>query len=788
MLLLVASFASICGFLFGYDLGLIGGALLEIRDDFGIGDWAAEAIVSAAKFGAFFGTFIGGAAMLHYGRRKAIAVDSLFFIVGPLVMAASAGVAGLVVGRVIVGLGIGISAVVVPSYLGEVAPAKVRGRVVEMYELLLCAGMVAALLCDAALQSLPGNWRWMVGAPVLPALVLSLSLCLLPESPRWLVIRGQLDEALAVIHRVYTNRHLPAGMQHSTAEVEEELLQLWSSVEKDRAAAETRRLAHAERARQRAEQRAAKAAGPAAASGGSASPRHNGGWQRLQPAEGEEGEEEDEQQQQRRQVSAASSEAAAVEAGAAGVHRRMQRAVQSAGGDQAWRERRDPMQQGALNSGSSNNGEAARGSSPLRVPLHLRRIRTSSRDFQQDQQQLQGFDAHEEVSLDTPPPPPYQAALAAGSQASSASRPPPAVPTTTAAPAAAPAAAVAMGGGTLLRLDEWGGVPLLPSGQGVSPDARQQQQDEQQADGQEVAGGGGAAAHPPMSLGGSSMRFNGGGGFLGTLRRMLGDIYLVACGPERQALQMSLWLAFFNQAFASTSIINYAPQVLERAGVESHSAAMLMSSLVGGTKLLGVLLSLFLVDTLGRRPLLLWGSLGCAASLAALALADWLALKAFLVAAMCAFIFAFSASWAGVFWVLLSELFSMSAKSPAASAATATLFLTGAIADTLFLTLHGWLGPFVFLIFAGLAATAGLYVAAVVPETKGKSLQEVQALLSLRCAPGSRRSRRSWWWWPRARGREERHGLLPTGAVLSDGGDAEGGSVGRGRLELSANP
>jgi hypothetical protein len=116
------------------------------------------------------------------------------------------------------------------------------------------------------------------------------------------------------------------------------------------------------------------------------------------------------------------------------------------------------------------------------------------------------------------------------------------------------------------------------------------------------------------------------------------------------------------------------------------------------------------------------------------------------------------------------------------------LCLAGAIADTLFLTLHGWLGPFVFLIFAGLAATAGLYVAAVVPETKGKSLQEVQALLSLRCAPGSRRSRRSWWWWPRARGREERHGLLPTGAVLSDGGDAEGGSVGRGRLELSANP
>lgn len=72
---------------------MIGGALLNIRDAFGIGDFASEAIVGAAKFGAFFGTFLGGAAMLKYGRRRAIALDSLFFIVGPLVMAASAGVA-----------------------------------------------------------------------------------------------------------------------------------------------------------------------------------------------------------------------------------------------------------------------------------------------------------------------------------------------------------------------------------------------------------------------------------------------------------------------------------------------------------------------------------------------------------------------------------------------------------------------------------------------------------------------------------------------------------------------
>ena len=70
-----------------------GGALLNIQDAFGLGDWAAELIVGAAKLGAFFGTFLGGALMLHYGRRKAIAIDSIFFLIGPLVMAVSAGVA-----------------------------------------------------------------------------------------------------------------------------------------------------------------------------------------------------------------------------------------------------------------------------------------------------------------------------------------------------------------------------------------------------------------------------------------------------------------------------------------------------------------------------------------------------------------------------------------------------------------------------------------------------------------------------------------------------------------------
>lgn len=92
MLARVAALASVAGFLFGYDLGLIGGAMHGIRAEFGLrGDAAVEAIVGAAKAGACVGTFLGGAAMLRYGRRKAIVMSAAFFAVGPAIMAAARG-------------------------------------------------------------------------------------------------------------------------------------------------------------------------------------------------------------------------------------------------------------------------------------------------------------------------------------------------------------------------------------------------------------------------------------------------------------------------------------------------------------------------------------------------------------------------------------------------------------------------------------------------------------------------------------------------------------------------
>ena len=227
MLFLVVAFAGLGGFMFGYDLGVIAGALLYM----GLRDADASLVVAAAKFGAVCGTFVGGALMQEFGRRPAIACTGVFFLLGPLAMtsASAASIPALVVGRLLVGLGVGASAVVVPAYAAEMAPAERRGAVVVVYELMLCFGMIAAssrLRAEGRARKLEVDAR----PPRLPAVAVLCSFAILPESPRWLVRRGRLRDALAVIEslREGTKRRRgggdPAEMERrldaSTARVE----------------------------------------------------------------------------------------------------------------------------------------------------------------------------------------------------------------------------------------------------------------------------------------------------------------------------------------------------------------------------------------------------------------------------------------------------------------------------------------------------------------------------------------------------------------------------------------
>ncbi|KAK9817311.1 hypothetical protein WJX72_012503 [[Myrmecia] bisecta] len=696
MLYRVAAFAALGGFLYGYDLGLIGGAMLNIHDQFHTSTAASEVIVGAAKIGAFFGTFLGGAMMLYYGRRKAIAMDSIFFMAGPVIMAAAYGVTGLVVGRVVVGLGIGISAVVVPAYLGEVAPAKSRGKIVEIYEVMLCLGMLCSVLADVALQDVHNNWRWMVGLPFIPGFILSAALLVLPESPRWLVVNGHLDEALAIIHRVYTHHRLPQGAQESTAEVEHELMDLWSSVEKDKAA-QRERLQDVRRNRTRRDPDALPL---------------KKGWHlgkarkfhTLEQSVGDLGSDADvlhireprgkglepspDVELGRRQVATPVKQEPIKGMALPSESELSRLAVQAPPPLQPSAQRAGPRQPGRQ---LSRLHDVSRSAAP---PEGDSGASTSGQTFEQiDLDGSNPFDATADDSrggdgLSSPTATSEELSNPSSSLYRSLSE----------VPKGLPRIRTKSDAEELTR-----GVTLAPHhlAERVSPGGELQQ-----------------ALHQEVV------------GFWGTLWNMLQDIYVVATGPERNAVHMALWLAFFDQGIASTAIINYAPVVLEGAGVRDHMHATLLSSTITGSKIMGVVLAMFLVDTAGRRPLLIYGSFGSALGMVLLTAADALHSAPLVVVAMCLFILAFSMSYAGIFWVLVSEIFSMSAKSPAASAATAMLFASGAAANLVFLSLHDWLGAGAFLVFATIAASGGVYCYIMVPETKGRTMAEVQVLLA----------------------------------------------------------
>ena len=240
MIYRIAAFACLGGFLFGYDLGLISGALLIIKKEMGLSSEEAELIVSGAKFGAFFGTFIGGAIMHKYGRRMAILASSVVFTIGPLMMAFSSSWTGLTAGRVVVGLGIGSSSVAVPAYLAEMASPENRGTVVSMYEVMLCVGMLMSSLIDFCLKDVPGNWHWMVGAPAIPGLILGMGVLTLPESPRWLITQDRMDDAVACLetlrYSMLREEDADSAKKRTCCEVEEELMTVWSQVQKEKEA------------------------------------------------------------------------------------------------------------------------------------------------------------------------------------------------------------------------------------------------------------------------------------------------------------------------------------------------------------------------------------------------------------------------------------------------------------------------------------------------------------------------------------------------------------------------
>ncbi|MGD0965822.1 MAG: sugar porter family MFS transporter [Candidatus Acidiferrales bacterium] len=198
---IAAGFAALGGLLFGYDTGVISGALIFIRRSFGLSTFHQEIVVSVVLVGACVGALGGGPLADRFGRRKTLLVTSLIFVAGAVVCAAAISITTLIAGRAIVGLGIGLASSAVPLYISEVAPAHARGWQVSLFQLAITVGILAAYVVDYSFAR-TANWRSMLGLAVVPGALLFFGMLVLPETPRWYAHRARFDSARRVLVRI----------------------------------------------------------------------------------------------------------------------------------------------------------------------------------------------------------------------------------------------------------------------------------------------------------------------------------------------------------------------------------------------------------------------------------------------------------------------------------------------------------------------------------------------------------------------------------------------------------
>lgn len=213
---ITAAIAGLAGLLFGYDTGIIAGALLTITPDFGLNSLQAGMVVGAVPIGAVAGAWFASHGADRYGRRTLILVSAAVFIVGAVVSALAPGSFILIASRVVIGAGIGVASAVAPVYISELAPADMRGSLVTFFQLAVTVGILVAYLVGLAFTDVDEGWRWMLGLGAVPAVILALGIVRLPRSPRWLMMQEDPEAARSALERVR-----PAGPEAIEFEIQQ---------------------------------------------------------------------------------------------------------------------------------------------------------------------------------------------------------------------------------------------------------------------------------------------------------------------------------------------------------------------------------------------------------------------------------------------------------------------------------------------------------------------------------------------------------------------------------------
>ncbi len=210
----IVAVATIGGFMFGYDSGVINGTQQGLEKAFNLSKLGTGLNVGAILLGCAVGAFTAGRLADRFGRRNLMVVAALLFIVSALGAGAADSSAMFIIARLVGGLGVGAASVLAPVYISEVTPARIRGRLSSVQQIMIITGLTGAFLINYLLaQSAGGStailwgglpaWRWMFWVQTVPAAVFLVSLMFIPESPRYLVLKQQEAKALAVLTRLF---------------------------------------------------------------------------------------------------------------------------------------------------------------------------------------------------------------------------------------------------------------------------------------------------------------------------------------------------------------------------------------------------------------------------------------------------------------------------------------------------------------------------------------------------------------------------------------------------------
>jgi sugar porter (SP) family MFS transporter len=197
----LAAIAAIGGFLFGYDTGVISGALLLLKPDLHPSTFDQSAIIGSLLLGAVCGAVLAGWTASKIGRRRTKIIAGAIFAAAAIWSAISPDVWTLITARFVLGLAVGSASFVSPMYIGELAPPKIRGGLVSFNQLMITSGILIAYIVDFALKGVTDNWRWMLGLGAAPGLALAIGMFFMPESPRWLIDHDREEDARKVLCR-----------------------------------------------------------------------------------------------------------------------------------------------------------------------------------------------------------------------------------------------------------------------------------------------------------------------------------------------------------------------------------------------------------------------------------------------------------------------------------------------------------------------------------------------------------------------------------------------------------